>query len=173
MQRGLLIVLILLIACLTGQSQTPDTSSYLYAYSKKKDFSLLIGYNQGNFGFADVGLAVNMYGTNRHPFSVNYFISNEIKVSDKTVIGPKIGAWVAGGFAMGLNLIYYTDFERASIVFRPEIGIGIEKAKLVYGYNAKFNSSFEGINRHLVGLTYCFTLKRLKSEGLTRPKNAS
>jgi hypothetical protein len=65
---------------------------------------------------------------------------------------------------MGLNIIYYTDFDKASVVFRPEIGLGIEKAKLVYGYNWKFNKPFDGINKHLAGLTYSFTLKRLKSE---------
>jgi hypothetical protein len=42
-----------------GQNQTLDTVSYSYAFSKKKDFSLLVGYNQGDFGFADVGFAIN------------------------------------------------------------------------------------------------------------------
>lgn len=172
MQRGLLKVLSLLLICLTGQSQTPDSSSNPYFSWRKKEISLLAGYSQGYFGFADIGFALNMYGTNRHPFSIHYFLSNEIKVSDRTIVAPKVGAWVAGGFALGVNLIYYTDFDRAAWVFRPEIGFGIQKVKLVYGYNVRFNSSFEGINRHLAGLTYCFTLKRLKSEGLTKPKKA-
>lgn len=163
MQKTLFAALVLFFSGSVGKSQQVDSTLFTYGFSKKKDFSLLIAYNQGHYGFADIGLAINQYGTNRHPFSLDYFISNEIKTSGNTVVGPKVGAWVAGGFAMGLSLIYYTDFNRASVVLRPEMGLGIEKAKLVYGYNWKFNSSFEGINKHLVALTYCFTLKRLES----------
>lgn len=80
---------------------------------------------------------------------------------------------MAGGFAMGLNLIYYTDFDRSSLVFRPEIGIGLDKAKLVYGYNWDWTKGLNSINKHQVGLTYCFTLKRLKSYSKPATKNAS
>lgn len=148
---------------LEGYCQTADTSSVSVYYNNKKDFSLLAGYQQGKYGFAEIGFAINQYGTNRHPFSFDYFVSNEIKLDKKTIIGPKVGVWVGGGAAMGLNFIYYTDFSKNCFVFRPEFGIGIQKLKLVYGYNWNWTKTFYGINQHLAGLTYCFTLKRLKS----------
>ena len=76
--------------------------------------------------------------------------------------------WIAGGssaFALGLNMIYYTDFDNGSLVFRPEIGFGLDKFKLVYGYNANLTKNrLDRINKNLVGLTYCFKLKQLKDK---------
>src|SRR5438045_9789732 len=113
MRNFLVTVFMILWFTVVGRSQTVDTSSKGWSYSRKKDFSLLTGYNQGKYGFADIGLAINQYGWNRHPFSFDYFLSNEIKLSDKTIIGPKAGVWIAGGIAMGLNMIYYTDFDNS------------------------------------------------------------
>ncbi|MFT3907994.1 MAG: hypothetical protein QM737_01100 [Ferruginibacter sp.] len=144
------------------QCQVKDTGSWHHRSFYKKDFSLLVGYSQGKYSFADIGFAINKYGANRHPFTGTYFISNEIKIGKNTIIGPKTGIWVGGGVGMGLNFIYYTDFHKSSFVFRPEYGIAIEKVKFVYGYNWNWTKSLHGISKHLVGLTYCFTLKRLK-----------
>jgi hypothetical protein len=164
MLRKFLTTLLFSCFAITGHSQNTDTVLHSWTNKTyKKDFSILTGYNQGKYGFADIGLAINHYGTNRHPFSLDYFISNEIKLDKDLIIGPKIGVWLAGGFAMGLNLIYYTDFDKNSLVFRPEVGIGIDKAKLVYGYNWHWTNSLTNINQHQIGLTYCFTLKRLKN----------
>jgi hypothetical protein len=162
MLKYFLTILIFFGLAFSGQSQTTDSDLQNWTKATyKKELSLLIGYNQGKYGFADIGLAINHYGTNRHPFSLDYFVSNEIKIDKDLMIGPKVGVWVAGGFAMGLNLIYYTDFDKSSLVLRPEIGIGIEKVKFVYGYNWRWTKSLININQHQVGLTYCFTLMRL------------
>jgi hypothetical protein len=103
-----------------------------------------------------------------HPFSSAYFASTELKFGDKFIIGPKIGAWASGGLgamAMGVNMIYYTDFNNASVVFRPEIGFGYQSFKLVYGYNAIVSKNkLDGINRHLGSVIYCFKLKKLKDK---------
>ena len=103
-----------------------------------------------------------------HPFSSAYFASTEIKLGDKFIVGPKIGVWAtggSGGMAIGLNMIYYTDFDNSNLVFRPEIGFGLDKFKLVYGYNVKLTKNgLDRINKNLVGLTYCFKLKQLKDK---------
>ncbi|MBX3256155.1 MAG: hypothetical protein KF862_18605 [Chitinophagaceae bacterium] len=164
MRKKALAILFFIFIAFVGQTQTKDTilpSQTIASYNK--DFSLLTGYSQGRYAFADIGLAINYYGTNRHPFSIGYFVSNEIKLNKDLIIGPKIGVWIAGGIAMGLNLIYYTDFDKSSLVLRPEIGIGILKTKLVYGYNWRWTNSLTNINQHQVDLTYCFRLKRFKS----------
>lgn len=157
----LLTLMLLLCASVAFGQETAITHSQAKTY--KKDLSLVTGFNQGSYSFAELGLAINHYGKNRHPFSLNYFISNEIKLNQDLIIGPKAGIWIGGGYAMGLNLIYYTDFDKGSVVFRPEIGIGIQKVKLVYGYNWNVNKGLFKINQHQVGLTYCFTLKRIKA----------
>ena len=135
----------------------------------KKTFCLLTGYSLGTYSYADIGFAKMSSTTiGHHPFSSAYFASTEIKLGDKFIIGPKIGGWIAGGssaFALGLNMIYYTDFDNGSLVFRPEIGIGFDNFKLVYGYNANLASyRLDRINKNLVGLTYCFKLKQLKDK---------
>ncbi len=165
MLKSLLTILLSSCILITGHSQNLDTVSHSWATKTyKKDVSILAGYNQGKYGFADIGLAINYYGTNRHPFSLDYFVSSEIKLDNDVIIGPKIGVWLSGGVAIGLNLIYYTDFDKSSVVFRPEFGFGIDKVKLVYGYNWGWTNSLNTINQHQVGLTYCFTLKRLKQQ---------
>lgn len=174
MQTKPLTTFVFLFIVFAGHCQTADTTLHGWTTVEyKKDVSLLLGYNQGKYGFADIGFSINHYGTNRHLFLFDYFISNEIKLNKDVIIGPKIGVWMAGGFAMGLSLIYYTDFDKSSLAFRPEIGIGLEKAKLVYGYNWDWTKGLNSINKHQVGLTYCFTLKRLKSYSKTATRNAS
>ena len=48
-------------------------------------------------------------------------------------------------------------------VFRPEIGIGIFKAKLTYAYNVRLSGEhLEGVNTHMVSLTYAFRVVKLR-----------
>ncbi|GGB00940.1 hypothetical protein GCM10011511_25330 [Puia dinghuensis] len=123
------------------------------------------GLAAGSYVFGDIGLSVNTINTtNIEPASGAWFVSDEVKFANKLLMGPKVGIWVGGGLAFGLNMIYYTDFSQGSLVFRPEVGMGFSPFKLVYGYNAKLtNTRFEGINRNLVEVVYCFKLKKLKS----------
>jgi len=135
----------------------------------KRSVGLLTGVVFGKNTFIDIGISKNSNTVvGHHPFSSAYFVSTEVKPSDKFIIGPKIGAWAAGGvggIAMGLNMIYYTDFDKASLVFRPEVGFGFQRFKLVYGYNAILTThKLAGINRSLGGVVYCFRFKRLKDK---------
>jgi hypothetical protein len=135
----------------------------------KRSFSILTGISFGKNTFFDIGVSKNTNTVvGHHPFSSAYFASTELKFGDRFIIGPKIGVWAAGGvggIAMGLNMIYYTDFDNGSLVFRPEIGFGFENFKLVYGYNAILTKhNLDGLNRNLVSISYCFKLKRLKGK---------
>lgn len=132
----------------------------------EKELCLLTGAGYGRHAFIDLGGSVNRAGTiGHHPFSSAYFVSSELHFGSKTVVGPKAGAWAAGGvggIAMGISLIYYSDFEQGQLVFRPEIGLGISKFKLTYGYNARLtNTGFDPVARNVAGATYCFRLKKL------------
>ncbi len=149
------------------QAQTVDSFRIRLLY-KEKSLSILTGLSSGQYVFAEIGLSKITSGSDgHHPFMSGYFISNEIKLSDRTVVGPKVGVWAAGGMsgiAMGVNVIYYTDFKNGSLTFRPEVGIGMDLFKIVYGYNLQLtNKSFDRINTNLVSLVCFFKLKKKRS----------
>lgn len=148
-----------------GQNNHPDTTGKTFNSGKGMELSILTGYMQGKYSFVDLGVEFNQAGaTGVHSFSTSYSISSEVKIgSGKTIIGPKIGVWIAGGPAIGLNAIYYTDFEKSSVVIRPEIGFGVTKFKLVYGYNWLLSNTLTGLNKSLVSLTFCFNVGRKTS----------
>lgn len=168
---GILLLTFPLVCKSYGQTSTdtiPPNPIYYYA-NLEKHISILAGYNFWRNHFAELGLAVNQYGrVGHHPSAWAYFISSELKFDDKVLIGPKIGTWIgggAGGMAMGLNLIYYTDFEQSSLRIRPEIGIGFERFKMVYGYNIPlYNKAFQGINKSNFGVALLFSIKHLKTQ---------
>ena len=158
----------LTIVSFSLHAQITDTTKHK-GIILKRSFCLMTGYSYGKYSYADIGFAkLSSTTLGNHPFSSAYFASTEIKLGDKFIIGPKIGIWAAGGsgaIAIGLNMIYYTDFDNSTLVFRPEIGFGIQNFKLVYGYNANLtNYRLDRINKNLVGLTFCFKLKQLKEK---------
>lgn len=66
--------------------------------------------------------------------------------------------------AMGLNLIYYTDFGQSSVRIRPEIGIGFDRWKFVYGYNIPLTiKHFDGVNKNNIGIGIFFGVKKIKT----------
>jgi len=154
-------VFVLLFSSTFLYAQRADTVS---GSSLKKELCLLTGVGYSKHAFIDLGVSSNRFGTiGHHPFASAFFASSELHFGSKIVIGPKVGAWASGGvggIAMGVNMIYYSDFEKGSLVFKPEIGFGQSKFKLTYGYNARLtNTSFDRIPKNVVEATYCFRLK--------------
>ena len=149
------------------QAQVSDTSANPIIV--KRSLRLLTGLSFGKHSFADIGISKNSVSrVGYHPFSSAYFASTELKLGGKFILGSKIGAWMAGGvggMAMGANLIYYTDFNKGNLVFRPEIGFGFEAFKLVYGYNAIIGKrTLEEINWNQGSVIYCFKMRQLKDK---------
>jgi hypothetical protein len=159
---------ILTIIFFSAQGQVTDTAR-VKEIIVKRSVGLLTGVTFGKNTFFDIGISKNNNTVvGHHPFSSAYYASTEFKFGDKFIIGPKIGAWASGGvggIAMGLNMIYYTDFDNASLVFRPEIGYGFQNFKVVYGYNAILTKhKLDGVNRNLGSVIYCFRLKKLSDK---------
>jgi hypothetical protein len=124
---------------------------------------ILTGYTQGHYGFGEIGYFSTVVSDERHWGFASEYISSEIKIDPELLMGFKIGITGAamGPTPIGLNLIYYTDFNRACLVFRPEFGFGMESIRLVYGYNARIiNRTFDLINKHQVVLLYSVNLKK-------------
>jgi|GEM_PF-1762120 len=135
---------------------------------EEKQLGLLLSYQLGRYSFGEIGAAfVANSSWYHHPTSAVAFISTEFRIDRDFILGPKMGVWFSGGVApltIGLNAIYYTDFDDGAFVFRPEIGFGLSGFKLVYGYNWNLtNKEFKGINAHFAGITYALPLKRKKS----------
>jgi hypothetical protein len=150
-----------------GQKEADTADSQKVVFNRS--LRLLTGISAGRRLFADIGLSRNTSSAiGHHHFSSAWFISTEFSPGNRFIIGPKIGTWTAGGvgaMALGLNMIYYTDFDKGSLVFRPEIGFGLDNVKVVYGYNAILTKDkLEGINKHLGSIVYCHQLKRLKDK---------
>jgi hypothetical protein len=138
----------------------------------------MTGVSYSKHTFVDLGISVIKSGiVGHHPIATAYFFASEFHFVNKPIVGPKVGVWAAGGvapLAMGLNIIYYSDFDQSSLVFRPEIGIGFDRLKITYGYNAKLtNTSFDRIPKNIFGLTFCFKLKRLHLRSSAKWENAS
>lgn len=134
----------------------------------EKQVTVLTGVNFWKNGvFAEVGVAKY---TNKnigyHLATSAYFLSTEINIltGKDFIIGPKIGGWISGGaapMAMGANLIYYTNFKNSNLYFRPEIGFGLMRVKVVYGYNVILTKNrLEGIPKSNIGIVYLIPAKK-------------
>lgn len=119
----------------------------------------LVSFNSWKYTYASIG--VNLSGItleDYYPSSYNLFLASEVKLGNKTTLGPKIGFWITYNyFAMGGSFIYYIKDGEKATVLRPEIGAERNRFKLVYGYNFKLKkSSLNDFNTHLFELTYLF-----------------
>ena len=152
-------------AQLKTDTATLHRPAHEFRYAADRYISLLAAFNYWQYGFAEIGVAIHQDRIDIfEPATLAYFVSSEIKIDKKTIIGPKVGCWAGGGaagVAMGLNLIYYTDNNSSSLRFRPEIGFGFDNFKFVYGYNiALSNKAFAGINTNNVTLVFLLNLKK-------------
>jgi len=146
--------------------QASDSLSHRPRHWQRDELTLLAAYQQGRFGFAELGLGRNIYGAVHHPFGVGCHVGAELRVDRPSLVGWKAGAYATGGVAMGLQLIRYQEAGSGCTVIRPEIGIGIFKTKLCYAYNINLSPSrLGGTSTHMVGLSHAFRLKRLSDEG--------
>lgn len=130
------------------------------AYSNRP--AVLVGYNLGHSSYGEVGFALNssfhfmLFGTK--------FIGSEFRIGGSDfIIGPKVGMYFGMGLGIGLNAIYYTNFEEGSFVFRPEFGTTAFVMKIFYGYNWKLsNRDFKGINSHQLAVAYTIPVAKPK-----------
>ena len=146
-------------------TDTIDRHNRVYTRS----IQLLTGFTFGRSKFVEIGVAKNIRTLlGPHASSSTIFVSTEMKVGDKFIMGPKIGCWSAGGvggIAMGANMIYYTDFDNGTLVFRPEIGFGLNCCKFVYGYNVRLTKNIlEGINYSVGSIFIGIPVKKLKDK---------
>lgn len=134
--------------------------NYQHTYSNRP--SVLLGYNLGHSSYGELGFA--LHSTFHHMLFVTKFVGAEIRMGGSDfIIGPKLGLYFGMGLGIGLNAIYYTNFEDGSLVFRPEIGTTVLGLKIFYGYNWKLtHTDFKGINSHQLGIAFIIPLAKPK-----------
>lgn len=157
---------ILYMVCLVKGclAQQPDSVFRSPLSWVRREITLLTGYQQGRYGFAELGIGHNTYGSVHHPFDIGYYAGAELRVDRPELWGVKAGLYVDGGFAMGVQYIHYMEGAQTMEVLRPEYGIGILKAKLTYAYNLRLTKPhLEGLNTHMISLSYAFRLKRARN----------
>jgi hypothetical protein len=81
------------ISLCTGQTENDSTESKMrYGVHLGRHISILTGFNFWRNFYGELGVAINQYGrVGHHPAAWAYFVSNEIKIDNKILIGPKIG----------------------------------------------------------------------------------
>lgn len=142
-------------------------SAFFSQAQEEKYLCITGGAAIGMNGFGEIGLAKKIEGNDRHGSMSVVTYTVEFKPGPRTIIAPKIGAWVwsMSPLTMGVNLAYYTDFNKGTLMLRPEGGIGWYFGKLVYGYNAPLtNKDFPGVNRHQVSVSFLLVLKEIKKK---------
>ncbi|NME72801.1 hypothetical protein [Flammeovirga aprica] len=173
MRYYLLFIFILSFISLNfSYAQTDSLTAFqkrAYYHKNKKSVALITGFQIQRNKFAELGVAIMNDGVEGYHMATSIVgITNEFKVHDEFVWGLKVGGWIGGGVGamnMGLNIINYTNFKENSLRFRPEIGLGVSKFRLVYGYNlAITNKEFKGINEHNFTMHIMFDLFKLKEE---------
>ncbi len=78
--------------------------------------------------------------------------------------GPKMTVWgdifaLFTGGNVGLSMMYYRQVNRGGLYLRPEIGIGIPRLHLKYGFGFRMvGDQIAGFQRHTLTLGYHFSL---------------
>ncbi len=115
-----------------------------------KNFFVGLGVSRGNFFCGEGG-------------GGGFGITSAVEYNPfAKIVAPKLNVWMNGYFFLaggniGLNGIYYVSGDKTNFVIRPEIGLGLLKVFLNYGYNIHLADDFPGINKHTFTLTYYHT----------------
>lgn len=162
---------------LAAGAQDTDSSYYKNSITVEKSINLVTGFTIGRYSKSvELGVAKSESSFSRRTSTfTNIFASVEMKIDDlvsgkteeKFMMGPKVGAWAAGGCgaaAMGANMIYYTNFTNSTLVFRPEIGFGHQNFKFVYGYNIALTKRIDMVDRSVFSALLSFSVKKLSSK---------
>ena len=139
-----------------------------------KSWGIIAGIGINEKGSMELGYGRAKYGVNWfHWHFVNYYFGSEFLYQNNMfLIAPKISIWGNGGStptAVGLNLLYYSDLGRYNnLVFRPEIGLGYHKFKLVWGYNISLNKrKFDIIKRNNISFIWYFDTNSKKTREIS------
>ncbi|MEZ4772017.1 MAG: hypothetical protein R3D00_02465 [Bacteroidia bacterium] len=116
------------------------------------NFTVGVGVSRANFTYGE-------------GISTGYGVTGGFSYSplDKLAI-PYASAWFSGnvfllfGFYGGIKTLYYTNGKSGNLALRPEVGFGMAKLNLFYGYNLFAKEGIENVSRHSLTLSYYHTI---------------
>jgi hypothetical protein len=119
-------------------------------------WSVLVGGHGRSRSSVELGIMRAVW-VDRHAIgSYGFSLSTEWIPGPKNILAPQVSTWMEASpfLALGLNVIYVTDFQNSGFVVRPEIGLGVYIGRLVYGYNIGGTDEVSAytIGRHEVAL---------------------
>jgi hypothetical protein len=137
---------------------------------QRDEVVLVTAFNQGTFGFAELGIGRNIGATGHLPVDVGYYLGGEMRVDDPEHYGLKFGFYLMAVVEFGSQFIYYrTPEDDPFYVWRPEIGFGLLKARVTYAYNVKLaGDRLPGFNTHMLTVAYALRLFRLPGDSNRR-----
>lgn len=111
---------------------------------------LIAGYHGFGYHYVELGIAGSeMLG--RKMRGAAYSFSASLRLGgEKTIVGGSASAWTNWPLGIGINTDFFSDLKGSSTLrLRPELGITIDRARLVYGYSIVIaGGGFNGVNRH-------------------------
>lgn len=124
--------------------------------------TVVTGYDYYGRSGGEIGIGKFVAGSGIDASWGAIYASSEFFYAKSLFVGPKVGAYVAGGISLGVNFIYYTNFTQSSLQFRPEIGLGADIFRIYYGRNMRItNTDFNFISKNLIGVNLYFKVKKL------------
>ena len=171
--RKLFVTFILLVfSILRSYSQEYHDTNF-FADRNIEELGLFAGYNF-NVG-ADHQNHIFELGIKRtyqidpfEPYCKSVYFSNEfLWVDGEFMIGPKIGAYMSAmAITLGLESIYYTDFEGQSIHLSPYLGIGSKRARLTLNFPVNlYKNDFDYINPVTIHFSFQYAVLWSKKHG--------
>lgn len=135
-----------------------------YGYMKNKHYSvygLMVGYQQGRYGAAEIGYAVSM----REMLKKNYIFSSAafFEFNPDTDVHSYRLAYYGGSdpFFLGVSPVYTTDYKWSAFFVRPEAGFKKNLWSLTYSYNLRiYNKHIEQVNTHMLSLRMMILLSK-------------
>lgn len=143
----------------TPKYQTTDTT-----HKEEMALCLVVGYNVWAYHFGEIGFSVaHSKQEGYETVGTNIYLTSEIKLDNQLMLGPKAGIWIGSSTGgLGLNTTYYTDLDQGALCIKPEMGIGMSRFKLTYGYNFNLtNKEFNRFNKHVISLNLSLDLLKL------------
>jgi len=112
-----------------GEKEIPAKGFTLGIQSSTAGISLESAYSIGsrvNWDKSDLikGLGSISFGIETRPLS-----NNDI------IIAPKVSYTMNWFISFGASMLYYTDFSKGSLRFRPEIGVSMLGIRIYHGWN--------------------------------------
>lgn len=143
-----------------------------------RELSFVGGTLYHHYGGIEAGFSYSSWNRGR-PAGFGLSLGSQYHFRESPDMAFKFSFWITGIYkvlAFSITELYYTDFNRRAIVFRPEAGLAYKRLRLLYGYNVPDFTRWVRPNypvyRHSVSLTYVLQMKELapSAKQMRRPK---